>query len=162
MLQRVFGLAVVVGLSTSVYGADKAAKPESATVQLNSVEDVQRICDKAVDLLSHDKIEEGLRLLESNRLGHDEPQSKGFTDNARKVLHGLRARYGKGLGYHLVRENTFADFLHRREYLCKFERHLIYFELVLYKPGDRWWIYSVNLHSQPDDYLPKVFPDAEP
>lgn len=155
-------LGVALVLTGTTYGADPETQLQPPVVTLDSVKDVSQMCDEAINLLSHESIEDGLRLLEKHRLGHDEPQSKGFTDKATKALHGLRARYGKGLGYHLVRENTLADFLHRREYLCKFERHLIYFELVLYKPADRWWIYSVNLHSLPDDYLPKVFPDARP
>ena len=161
MLHALFGLVVLIGLSTLTHAADITQKPNSVSDELNSVEAVQKVCDEALNHLSHGKIEEGLRILESNRLGKDEPQSKGFTENANKILHALEARYGKGLGHHLVREGTVGDFLHRREYLCKFERHLIYVELVLYKPETRWWIYSVNLHSQPDEYLPKVFFQAQ-
>lgn len=158
MRSSMFGLLVVCVIAAlpNMLAADEPVPP------LASIKDIQQAMNDAFDHLSNNRIEDGLALLELHRLGNDEPDSKGFTDRAAKALHAIQAKFGKGLGYYLVREQTLGDVLHRREYIIKLERQLVYTELVLYKPKDEWWLFSVNFYTKPEEYLPKAFPGSEP
>lgn len=149
-------VAFAAGSAHRAFADDEPAPP------LATIKDVQKAINQAVDHLSNNRIEDGLSLLELHRLGNDEPNSKGFTERAAPALHAIQAKFGKGLGYHLVREQTLGDVLHRREYIIKLDRQLVYAELVFYKPKDRWWLYSVNFYTKPEEYLPKAFPGSEP
>ena len=148
--------AFIIASAPELAAADEPVPP------LATIEDVQKAMNDAVDHLSNNRIEDGLSLLELHRLGNDEPNSKGFTDRAAQALHAVQAKFGKGLGYYLVREQSLGDVLHRREYIIKLDRQLVYTELVLYKPKDKWWLFSVNFYTKPEEYLPKAFPGSEP
>ena len=135
---------------------------DSPTTPMETVAAIEKMADEAIGSLSNNRIEDGLERLDAHRLGNDEPNATGFTERAGKAMHAMQAKFGKGLGNHLVREQTLHDVLHRREYIVKLERQLVYAELLFYKPKDRWWLYSVNFYTKPEEYLPKAFPGNEP
>jgi len=50
----------------------------------------------------------------------------------------VEPRFGKTLGYELVREEMVKDTILRLTYIQKQERHLIRWKFVFYKPDDKW------------------------
>ncbi|MBP3983339.1 hypothetical protein J5837_02790, partial [Pseudoxanthomonas helianthi] len=53
-------------------------------------------------------------------------------------------RYGKSIGYELLRNDTVADSLIRIIYIQKFERHAVFWIFYFYKPKNDWLLSELS------------------
>ena len=65
----------------------------------------------------------------------------------------VEPRFGKTLGYKLVREEMVKDTILRFTYIQKQERHLIRWKFVFYKPNEKWLLNTLSW----DDELEVLF-----
>ena len=66
---------------------------------------------------------------------------------------GMDERYGKSVGYELIRNDTIHDSLIRAIFLHRFERHAVVWQLLWYRGKDGWVLSNISY----TDQLPQLF-----
>lgn len=83
----------------------------------------------------------------------DPAEIDGLTSNASLQWQVIEARFGKPLGYELVRTERIGQSFVRYVYLQKFEKHALRWRVSFYRPRDAW----MTNHFAFDDQLESLY-----
>ncbi len=79
---------------------------------------------------------------------------KDGIENIKKEVNGYTVDYvGKYYGYELITKKQFSESFILYSYMVKYDRQPLRFIFKLYKPKDKWTLYSFKIDSELDDEI---------
>lgn len=79
-------------------------------------------------------------------------RAKDAIDNLKKNVQGYTEDFiGKYYGYEIITKKQLSESFVLISYLVKYERQPLRFTFELYKPNDKWILFSFNIDSDIDD-----------
>ena len=114
----------------------------------------QDFCDSFLNLMVEEDIEQAFDMVEKEwPFSISEIQS--LESSTIKQLDSIKGRFGKILGYELIKEDKIKESFIKYTYVMKYEKHIIRWKFIFYKPEDKWILNSLNF----DDSINKLFND---
>ncbi len=111
-------------------------------------------CDSFLNLMVEEDIEQAFDMVEKEwPFSISEIQS--LESSTIKQLDSIKGRFGKILGYELIKEDKIKESFIKYTYVMKYEKHIIRWKFIFYKPEDKWILNSLNF----DDSINKLFND---
>lgn len=141
------------GLLTAATAADSQTPPP-----LRTERDVQNLCENALSLIVEGDVGKGIGTLRPYATGI----SKDDVDVLESHLEGqavtIKDSFGDPLGYVLISKENLKDTILKAVYVVKYERHLIRWSFIFYKPYDSWILDYFNY----DDSIEALFAPKAP
>lgn len=114
----------------------------------------KEFCDDFLTLMIEGDIEKAFDMI-----GKEWPFSiseiQSLESSTIKQLDSVKGRYGKILGYELIKEEKIKESFLKYTYIMKYEKHIIRWKFIFYKPEDKWLLNSFNF----DDSINELFTD---
>lgn len=131
MKQAQLYLATAALLVTSVQAAD-----------LSDLDDAKILSNAAMELIVEGKVEDAFALLAPNwPLPQNELAALTMSTIQQRNL--VESRFGKSLGYQLVREENLSDFAVRYTFAELRQVHVVRWQFIFYRPEALWKVNSV-------------------
>jgi hypothetical protein len=143
-----FAIAVFVGPSICLTGSASSDAGKSIVA-----DDLKPVCENFIRQISHgDK--DAFNLIWKNMVTPPEASAGRETEAQRQAeeLRFAEGRYGKYLGCELVQEKNSGNSLRKYVYLAKYEKNVLQWTVILYRPHGEWKILSF-LWTAPGDSL---------
>ncbi len=145
------GLAPALALLAAVALADSQTLPA-----LHTEKDVQNLCENALSHIVNGDVAQAITTLRP----YATSISKDDVDSLESHLLGqastIRESYGDAIGYVLISKENLKDTLLKEVYIVKYERHLIRWSFIFYKPYDAWILDFFNYDDSVEDlFAPK-------
>ncbi len=150
-------LPVLFFCSCILLSAANKSDPQ-APPALRTEGDITDLCENALSHIVDGDVAKGIAALRPYALGI----SKSDMDSLENQLLGqadtIRDSYGDPLGYVLMSMANLKDTVLRAVYVVKYERHLIRWTFIFYKPYDSWILDFFNY----DDSIEALFGPRAP
>jgi len=148
--------ALILGAAVLLTGA---TSPDSqAPPALRTEKDVQSLCENALSHIVNGDLAEGVATLRPYATNI----SKDDVDSLENQLLGqegtIRQSYGDAIGSVLISRENLKDTILKVVYVVKYERHLIRWSFIFYKPYDSWILDYFNY----DDDIEALFGPKAP
>lgn len=125
------------------------ASPQSSAAEALSDEAaMQQLTEAVMQSVSNNLWKEGLLRLRPYTLN---PVAEFDSELGQVELQVpvITQRFGQAIGYDFVERHELGDSLMRYDYVQKFEKHVMSWHFIFYKPKDRWllnsWSFSDNV-----------------
>jgi hypothetical protein len=122
-----------------------------APAPLHTEKDVQNLCENALSHIVNGDVEEAIAALRPYATNI----SKDDVDSLENHLLGqestIRDNYGVPIGYVLISRENLMDTILKAVYVVKYERHLIRWSFIFYKPYDSWILDYFNYDDSIED-----------
>ena len=143
--------ALILGSTLLLAGA---TLPDSQTPPaLKTERDVQSLCENALSHVVEGDLAQGVATLRP----YATSISKEDVDSLENQLLGqegtIKQSYGDAIGYLLISRENLKDAILKLVYVVKYERHLIRWSFIFYKPYDSWILDYFNY----DDDIEALF-----
>ncbi len=108
-----------------------------ATESLSNKDATQALAKEVMESVSKDKLKEGLLKLRPYTVA---PVAEFDVQMGQMDLQvsAIAQRFGKSLGYDFVEEEQLGESLVQYVYLQKFEKHILVWRFIFYKPNQEW------------------------
>jgi hypothetical protein len=150
------GLILVPG-STPLLSAATLSDPKTPAA-LRTEADVLNLCENALSNIVNGEMAKGIAMLRPYALSI----SKEDVDSLENQLVGqavtIQASYGDAIGFVLISKENLKDTILKAVYVVKYERHLIRWTFIFYKPYDSWILDYFNY----DDSIADLFAPRPP
>lgn len=117
-------------------------------------EQTRDFCDSFLNFMVEGDIEKAFDMVE-NEWPFSISEIQNLESSTIKQLDSVKGRYGKVLGYELIKEEVIKDTFLKYTYVMKYERHIIRWKFIFYKPEGSWILNTFNF----DDSINKLFND---
>lgn len=104
---------------------------------LASIEKTKELAEAVMSDVGNNAMLKGLALLKPYVM-FSEAEFNAQMNNVSSQLPVMDQHYGKSLGYDFVSKELIGDTLVKYIFLQKFERHLMTWHFIFYKPKDKW------------------------
>ena len=146
---------LILGSSLLLTGANKS-EPQ-APPDLRTEGDIQDLCENALSHIVDGDVAKGIAILRPYALSI----SKSDMDSLENQLVGqaetIRESYGDPIGYVLISRVNLKDTVLKTVYVVKYERHLIRWTFIFYKPYDSWILDFFNYDDSIEDlFTPRL------
>ncbi len=115
-------------------------------------EQTRDFCNSFLASMVEEDIEKAFDMVE-NEWPFSISEIQSLESSTIKQLDSVKGRYGKILGYELIKEEKIKDSFIKYTYVMKYEKHIIRWKFIFYKPEDRWILNTFNF----DDSINKLF-----
>jgi hypothetical protein len=114
--------------------------------------DIQNFCEIVVINLKDEKVIDAFNLMAGKSLI---PVSElaALQVSTSKQLDLVKSRFGNILDYKLIKQDEIEGLAIKYTYIIKYEKHIIRWIFIFYKPKDKWYLDSLNW----DDKLIELF-----
>jgi len=118
-----------------------ASPQSSATEALSDEAEMRRLTEAVMQSVSSNLWKEGLLQLRPYTLN---PVAEFDSELGQVELQVpvIAQRFGQAIGYDFVERHELGDSLMRYDYVQKFEKHVMSWHFIFYKPKDRWLLNS--------------------
>jgi hypothetical protein len=148
--------ALILGSALLLTGANGSA-PQTPPA-LRTEGDIQDLCENALSHIVDGDVAQGIAILRPYALSI----SKSDMDSLENQLLGqadtIKESYGDPIGYVLISRVNLKDTVLKTVYVVKYERHLIRWTFIFYKPYDSWILDFFNY----DDSIEDLFAPRAP
>jgi hypothetical protein len=148
--------ALILGSALLLTGANRSA-PQTPPA-LRTEGDIQDLCENALSHIVDGDVAQGIAILRPYALSI----SKSDMDSLEGQLLGqadtIKESYGDPIGYVLISRVNLKDTVLKTVYVVKYERHLIRWTFIFYKPSDSWILDFFNY----DDSIEDLFAPRTP
>ena len=149
-------LVTVLALGSTMFLTGATFSESQAPPTLRTERDVQNLCENALSHVVNGDLETGIAALRP----YATSISKEDVDSLENHLLGqettIRESYGDAIGYVLITKENVKDTILKTVYVVKYERHLIRWTFIFYKPYDSWILDYFNY----DDRIDALFSPA--
>ena len=125
----------------------KSIRPRQAAESLSSKAATQALAKEVMESVSKDKLKEGLLKLRPYTVV---PVAEFDVQMGQMDLQipAIAQRFGKSLGYDFVEEEQLGESLVQYVYLQKFEKHVMVWRFIFYKPTNEWLLNTWYFNDQ--------------
>lgn len=152
MAKRILFTALLV-LGSCLFAAGSTLSDSKTSPALRTERDVRNLCENALSHIVEGDPAQGISMLRPYATGI----SKEDVDSLENQLLGqagtIKQSYGEAIGYVLISEEDLSDTILKAVYVVKYERHLIRWTFIFYKPYDSWILDYFNY----DDRIEALF-----
>lgn len=117
-------------------------------------EQTKEFCNRFLTFMVQEETDKAFDLVE-NEWPFSISEIQSLESSTIKQLDSVKGRYGKILGYELIKEEKIKDTFIKYTYVMKYEKHIIRWKYIFYKPEEKWILNSFNF----DDSINKLFND---
>jgi hypothetical protein len=135
-------VTVAFGLWTGVFAYET----------LESEQNCKKMCEEVMGVLGDGGVDEAFEKLASYWV-FGESEFDNFHLQTTKQMDLVEPRFGKAVGYQLVKEEMIGKTIMKCTYLQKFERHALRWTFLFYRPVDRWLLNTFEW----DDEVAQLF-----
>lgn len=121
-------------------------------IGFSNQEQTKDFCDRFLTLMVEEDIEKAFNIVEE-QWPFAIAEIQRLESSTIKQLDSVKGRYGNILGYELVKEEKIKDTFVKYIYVMKYEKHIIRWKFIFYKPDDSWILNSFNF----DDSINELF-----
>lgn len=121
-------------------------------IGFSNQEQTKDFCDRFLTLMVEEDIEKAFNIVEE-QWPFAIAEIQRLESSTIKQLDSVKGRYGNILGYELVKEEKIKDTFVKYTYVMKYEKHIIRWKFIFYKPDDSWILNSFNF----DDSINELF-----
>ena len=125
---------------------------EEASRDFATNADCKKMCEEVMGLVTEEKFGGVFDKVEPYWLFPEE-ELTNMRALTIKQMEKVKTRFGEVVGYVLVKEETIGDTVIRYSYIQKYERHMIRWAFVFYKPTDEWLLNAMTW----DDAIGELF-----
>ncbi|WP_299788419.1 hypothetical protein [uncultured Shewanella sp.] len=118
-----------------------------AAESLSSKEDAQLLAEAVMESVSKDKLKDGLEKLRPYTVVPVAEFDVQMGQMDMKIP-AIAQRFGKSIGYDFVEEEQLGESLIQYVYLQKFEKHVMVWRFIFYKPKDKWLLNTWYFNDQ--------------
>ena len=115
-------------------------------------EQTKDFCDDFLTYMVEENIEKAFDKVK-NEWPFSISEIQSLESSTIKQLDSVKGRFGEILGYELITEEELKDTFIKYTYVMKYEKHIIRWKFIFYKPEDRWILNTFNF----DDSINKLF-----
>ncbi|MDD1782873.1 hypothetical protein LRP49_16995 [Enterovibrio sp. ZSDZ35] len=138
-MRRLIAFAFLLMFSSMSFSADVKTLP--------SYKAAKALTDRIMEQVSKDKMEKGINLMRPYI-----PISKAeFNAEVARVAvqqPAINARFGKSIGFDFISQQVLGDSMIQYTYLQKFEKHVMVWRFIFYKPYDGWILNTFDFNDQ--------------
>jgi len=120
--------------------------------ELKSAEETLPLCEQSATLLSEGKVAKSFDILKPY-WPHTDTAINALSDKIDSQMGLLSKRFGKVLNAEFVNSKKAGSSFLRHVFIIKFEKTVLRYTCVFYKPKDAWIVNAINV----DDHLPLLF-----
>jgi hypothetical protein len=135
-MQRVFGVLLVLALSSAVYAADGDG-PSPNRRQLATVEQTKELSESFMNAMVTGRSYEAFGLIR-NVVPDSENMVETWRAAADRIIQGVRPDYGRPIDHELLDTKSLGTSYVRYDYLLKFERNAIHCRIIYYRGRSTW------------------------
>ncbi len=125
---------------------------------LRSESDVQDLCDRALSNIVNGDISQGIGVLRPYATSISKEDVDALEAQITGQTPTIQKNYGQPLGYLLISKDNLRDTVMRMTYIVKYQKHLIRWNFIFYKPVDSWVLDYFNY----DDSIDALFGSRSP
>ena len=114
---------------------------------LSTIEDAQKLAESVMNDVGNGKMKEGLERLREY-IVFPISEFEVQMNNIDMQIPIMRQRFGKSLDYDFVSEERVGTSLVQYVYLQKFERHVMVWRFIFYKPKNEWMLNTFYFNDQ--------------
>lgn len=115
-------------------------------------EQTRDFCENFLSFMVEEEIERAFDLVE-NEWPFSISEIQNLESSTIKQLNSVKSRYGEIVGYELIEEEKIKDSFIKYTYVMKYEKHIIRWKFIFYKPESSWILNTFNF----DDSINKLF-----
>ncbi|MGO9412798.1 MAG: hypothetical protein ACLQCB_18880 [Spirochaetia bacterium] len=120
---------------------------------LRTEADVQGLCEDALSQIVSGDLEQGIATLRPYATSILKEDVDSLENHLVSQASTIKDSYGEALGFVLISEDNLKDTILKAVYVVKYERHLIRWTFIFYKPFDSWILDYFNY----DDAIDALF-----
>ena len=120
---------------------------------LRTERDVQNLCENVLSQVVNGELEKGIATLRPYAIGISKEDMDSLENQFLGQEGTIRESYGDPIGYVLISKENLKDTILKTVYVVKYERHLIRWTFIFYKPYDSWVLDYFNY----DDRIDALF-----
>lgn len=117
--------------------------PSISAAEMRSSDGAVALTDQAMKLFTSGDFRGGINLLRPYTI-IQETDLASMVAQAEIQMPTMSARYGKSLGYELLRNDTVSDSLIQVVYLQRLEKQAVVWRFILYRGSNGWLINTLN------------------
>lgn len=120
---------------------------------LKSDGDVQALCEEALSYIQAGAFVQGVAILRPYALAISTEDVNSLEKQLEEQAPTVRKNYGDAIGYLFISKENLKDTVLKLVYLMKYEKHIIRWSFIFYKPIDSWVLDYFNY----DDSIEALF-----
>lgn len=121
-------------------------------IGFSNQEETKDFCNRFLTFMVEEDVEKAFDVVE-DEWPFSITEIQNLESSTMKQLDSVKGRYGNILGYELIKEELTKDTFLKYTYVMKYEKHIIRWKFIFYKPEDIWVLNSFNF----DDSINKLF-----
>ncbi|KXF81948.1 hypothetical protein [Enterovibrio coralii] len=114
---------------------------------LPSYKAAKELSERIMQEVSKDNLEKGIRVMKPY-MPISEAEFNAEIAQVAVQQPAINERFGKSIGYDFVSQQVLGDSLVQYAYLQKFERHVMVWRFIFYKPRDVWMLNTFDFNDQ--------------
>ncbi len=118
---------------------------------LRTERDVQNLCENALSHIVNGDAGEGIAVLRPYATSISKDDLDSLENHLAGQASTIRDSYGEPIGYLLISKENLKDTILKAVYVVKYQRHLIRWSFIFYKPYDSWILDSINYDDSIED-----------
>ncbi|MGA2764919.1 MAG: hypothetical protein ABSG17_16340 [Spirochaetia bacterium] len=146
-LPIVLALGSALGLSAATIGDTQAP------AELKTERDVQNLCETALSYVVSGDLEQCIAVLRPYATSISREDVDSLENQLKGQATTIKNSYGDPIGYVLISMENLKDTILKGVYVVKYERHLIRWSFIFYKPYSSWILDYFNY----DDAIEALF-----
>lgn len=111
-------------------------------LDLGTKKDMEKLCEKFLDEIVKENYEEGFNVIKPY-FPVPEDLFEGIKKQTSEQLPGVKQKYGKPIGYTLVKKEDAGGIFLRYSYAQTYEVSVIRWVFIFYKPEKKWLLNSI-------------------
>ena len=138
-----FKMFIATGAIAAVLAVAANNNPSGAT------DDTKKLCEEILNFAGqkeYDKCFSAIREQVVNPMPDDE--FKEWSKAQSLSLEGFNTKYGAVIGNELVAEKKFNEILRKYVYIAKYDKTIICWSFIFYRPHDKWKILAFNFNNR--------------
>jgi hypothetical protein len=158
LMAKSFPLLPVVILGSSLLLSGATRSESQAPPPLRTEGDIQDLCENALSHIVDGEVAKGIAVLRPYALSISKSDMDSLENQLLGQAETIKESYGDPIGYVLISRVNLKDTVLKTVYVVKYERHLIRWTFIFYKPYDSWILDFFNY----DDSIEDLFTPRAP
>lgn len=145
MKRMIFALGICL-LVTSPAIAQK-------TIDEETISELQQLSSQFMALVYEGKYQEAFDVIRNTPRAIGDEQLAALQSSAAEQLEQITGVYGAKLEAQYIGFNSLSNFLLRFIYVTRYERHIVWWQIVFYRGADDTWLFSTISYDDDMDAL---------